>query len=320
MAINYTLDTFKIYDEEFNAMLAEQLERNLEIFNSSTGGGIILTTESLKGQYEKKAMFKALSSATIKNRDPKSVATIVFDTLDQLENIGVKVDRFNAIQKTADSFAKLAQDPDSSFSAIVGVLTADLIVADAVETAVSAIMGATQAEATHVIGDGTSEMTFKDINSAQFVYGDAFKNVACILMHSSTAKQLVDLNIDEKLTGVANLTIQSGTYASLGIPVVISDIEALTMTAGKGVLFLTTGAVVLTNSESVRAYTDFDPTTENTMLRMKREWSMSVMCKGFSYTKGTVSPTNAILVDKASWTKTATDNKTLGAVIFNSKS
>lgn len=319
MPINYTLDTFKIYDKEFQAGVEKALDKNLDVFNTATRGAIILTTESLKGQYEKKAMFKALAQTTIKVRDPESVATIVFDTLDELENIGVKVNRYSAIQKTADAFAKLAQDPDNSFSSIVGVLTADLITMDMIETAVSALMGATQAEASHVIGDGLTDMTFKDINSAQFAYGDQYKNVVSILMHSSTAKAFTDVNIDEKMDNVGGVTIQNGTIASLGLPIIISDIEALTMTAGKGVLVMTTGAVTVTNSETPRIYTDFDPTTENTMLRLKREWAVNVACKGVSYTKGTVNPNNTDLADMASWTVTSSDTKGIGAVIINSK-
>jgi len=320
MAVNYTLDTFKIYDKEFQAGLEQALNRNLDVWNGATGGGLILATESLKGQYEKKALIASLSQTTIKHRDPSSVAQIVFDTLDELEFIGVKVNRYSAIQKTADTFAKLAEDPNTSFSTAVGYLTGDLIANDMIETAVSALMGATQAEATHVLGDGTADMTFNDINSAQFVYGDQFKNVKSILMHSSTAKAFTDVNIGEKMDNVGGVTIQNGSIASLGIPIVVSDIDALAMAAGKGVLFLTTGAATLTNSETPRVYADFDPTTENTMLRLKREWALNVSVKGFSYTKGTPNPTNAILADKASWTKVATDTKSLGAVIFNSKS
>ncbi len=317
MAINYTLDTFKIYDKEFQDGVEKSLNRNLDVWNSSTRGGMVLTTESLKGQYERKALFKAMGQATIKDRDPSSVATIVFDTLDELENIGVKVNRYSAIQKTADAFAKLAKDPEASFSTIVGVLTGDLIANDMIETAVSALMGATQVEATHVLGNGTADIAFTDINEAQYVYGDQYKNVACIFMHSTTAKAFTDVNIAEKMDNVGGITIGNGTIKSLGLPIIISDVEALTMTAGKGVIFMTTGAVTLTNSENPRIYTDFDPTTENTVLRIKREWAMNVSCKGFSYTKGTVNPSNADLAASASWTKTASDNKTLGAVIFN---
>ncbi len=319
MAINYTLDTFKIYDKEFQDGMEEALNRNLDVWNTVTGGGLILTTESLKGQYEKKALIAALSQSVIKLRDPSSVAAIVFDTLDELEFIGVKVNRYSAIQKTADTFAKLAQDPNTSFSTAVGYLTGDLISNDMIETAVSALMGATQAEATHVLGAGTADMTFLDVNAAKYVYGDQYKNVVCILMHSSAAKAFTDVNIAEKMDNVGGLTIQSGSIASLGLPIIISDIAALDMTTGQGVLFLTVGAATLTNSETPRIYTDFDPTTENTMLRIKREWALNVSCKGFSYTKGTVNPSLADLAAAGSWTKVATDNKSLGAVIVNVK-
>ncbi len=317
MAINYTLDTFKIYNKETQEGIEKALNENLDVWNSATGGGLILTTESLKGQYEYKALIAALSKSVIKKRDPKSVATIIFDTLDEIEFIGVKTDRYSAIQKTADAFAKLAQDPSTSFSKAVGYLTGDLIADNMIEAGVSALMGATQAEASHVLGTGAADMKFEDISSAKFVYGDQYKNVVCILMHSTSAEKFEGLNISEKLDTVAGYTIQTGKWHSLGIPIVVADIDALDMATGKGVLFLTAGAVTVTNSETPRVYTDFDPTTENTVLRLKREWSFNVACKGFSYTKGTASPDDTVLADKASWTKVASDNKSLGAVIFN---
>ena len=83
MAIDYTLSTFKIYNKEMQAGMEKALNKNLDVWNQATRGGMILTTESLKGEYEYKALIAALKKATIKKRDPKSVATIIFDTLDE---------------------------------------------------------------------------------------------------------------------------------------------------------------------------------------------------------------------------------------------
>jgi len=321
MAINYTLDTFKIYDAEFNSAYIEALQMNVNVWNAASAGTIILSAESMKGNFEKKAIFKELSSSSImKHRDPSSVAAITAETLDQIEQIGVKLNRYSFIQKTADAFAKLAMDPDATFSQIVGVATAQAQVEDAVNTIIGAVSGAIQSEATMVMGDGTKEMTFTDVNALRFAYGDKFDRVKALWMHSSTASKFVDLNINEKMDNVGGITINTGKFASLGLPVIIVDSPSFGMTAGKAVLALTDEAGIVIDSEAPRTYVDFDPTSENTMLRIKRETAMNILVKGYSYTKGTVSPTNAVLSNKTSWGKFATDMKNTAGVVFNSKS
>jgi len=321
MAINYTRDTFKIYNKEFNESYIEALQMEVDIWNASSAGTIILTTESLKGDFDKKAIFKELASSTIiKHRDPSSVGAITAETLDQIEQIGVKLNRYSFIQKTADAFAKLAQDPDATFSQIVGVATAQAQVEDAVNTIIGSLVGAIQVNASMVEGDGTADMTFDDVNTLRFKFGDKYSNVKALLMHSTTASKFVSLNIAEKMDNVGGMTINTGKFASLGLPVIIVDSPSFAMATGKAILALTSEAGVVIDSETPRVYTDFDPTTENTMLRIKRETAMNVTVKGFSYTKGTVSPTNAVLFAKTSWAQFATDIKNTAGSLFNSKS
>ena len=321
MASNYTKDTFKIYNAEFNEKYIEALQMEVDIWNSNGAGTIVLTTESLKGDFEKKAIFKELASSTlIKHRDPSSVATITAETLDQIEQIGVKLNRYSYVQKTADAFAKLAVDPDATFSQIVAVATAQAQVEDAVNTIIGSLVGAIQVNASMVKGDGTADMTFTDVNALRFAFGDKYSNVKALLMHSTTASKFVDLNIAEKMDNVGGMTINTGKFASLGLPVIIIDSPSFAMTAGKAVLALTSEAGVVVDSESPRIYTDFDTSTENTMLRIKRETAMNVTVKGYTYTKGDVSPTNTVLFDKASWGQFATDIKNTAGSLFNSKS
>jgi len=323
MAINYTKDTFVIQDAEFNEAYIEALQMEVNVWNQSSAGAIILTTESLKGDFDKKAIFKELSSSTlIKHRDPSSVGTITAETLDQIEQIGVKLNRYSFVQKTADAFAKLAMDPDVTFSQIVGVATAQAQVEDAVNTIIGALVGAIGSSANTKMhqGDGTTEMTFTDINALRFAFGDKYNNVVALMMHSTTASKFVDLNIAEKMDNVGGMTINTGKFSSLGLPIIIVDSPSFDMTAGKAVLALTSEAGVVVDSEQARVYTDFDVTTENTMLRIKRETAMNVTVKGYTYTVGTVSPTNAVLFDSASWGQFATDDKNTAGAIFNTLS
>jgi len=320
MANTSTQSSFVIYDEEFNSSLVERLQTNIDVWNTSSKGGLVLTTKALMGHYSKVSMYKALAQDVIKELDPTKDGVTSWDTFESFENVSVKVKRTVNIKKTVDAFRVMLNDPAASFSQITGALTADLITKDAIETGLSALAGAIENEPTFVLGDGTKPLTFKDINAAQFVYGDQFSKVACILVHSNTARGLVDLNIDEKLSNVAGVTIQSGQWSTLGIPVVITDLDALKDGAGFKAMFLTEGGLMVEASESVDAFTQIDLEASPALLKFKREWAFNVAVKGFSYdTAKGAYPTKAVLANKTSWKKTVQDNKELPAVIFKAK-
>ena len=311
---------FVIYDEEFNSSLHERLNVNINLWNSQTHGGLVLTTKDAMGHFSKVSMYKKLSEAVVQEFDPRTKGTTAWTSLEQFENASVKVWRDYAVSGTLDEFKVMLKEPNATFSQLVGALTADLITKDAVETLVGALVGAIQNEPTHVIGDYTTEVGFKDINKARFVYGDQFANVACILVHSDAAHGLADLNIDEKLDVVAGYTIKTGSWANLGIPLVISDIAALKNTTNNNVLFLTSGGAMVQNSEKVTVVSQIDIDARPMEMKLKREWAFNVGMKGISYdTTKTAYPTRANLADKKSWKITASDKKDLPCVLFKSK-
>jgi len=318
MANESTQSSFVIYDEEFNSAMMERLQVNIQVWNSATKGGLVLTTKHMMGHFNKVSMYKALAETVIKELDPRVEGTTTWDTFESFENASVKVKRDVNIKKAVDAFRVMLKDPKATFSQIVGGLTADLITKDAIETGLGALIGAIENDASHVLGDYTTALTFKDINKAQFVYGDKFSNVACILMHSNTTQAIVDLNIDEKLDSVAGFTIGSGKWHSLGIPIITADLTALIDGAnGYRALFLTAGALMVEASESVDVFTDIDLNTRPAQLRLKREWAYNVGIKGYTYdvSKGAY-PTRALLGTSSSWVKTVSDDKELPCVLF----
>jgi len=316
MAGNIT--DFVIYDEEFGNAYTETLKQRVGYYNEASRGTIIMTSKSILGNFEKQSFFKSLASAALVNhRDPASVAAITAQKIEQGEKIGVKLNRYSYIQNSLDSFKKIGQG-EASFSQEVGVLTAMAAAEDAFNTAIAALMGSLQVTGGHAVqGDGTADLTFKGVNALRFAYGDNYDAVKVLIMHSSTAKTFVDLNIDEKLDTVAGVTIRTAQIASLGIPILITDSPDLAMTAGKGVLALTTNACVIVDSEEPTADIQRVQGQQNLLLSMQREWAFNVSVKGISYTDAAISPTNADLADKTKWTKTATDVKDVAGVIFN---
>lgn len=313
-----TIADFIIYDEEFQNAYTETLAQRVNYYNEASRGTILLTSRSILGNFEKMSFFKSLASATLVNhRDPASVASITAQKIEQGEKIGVKLNRYSYIQNTLDSFKKIGQG-EASFSTEVGVLTAMASAEDQFNTAIAGLMGALQVTGGHAVqGDGTTNIDFKGVNALRFAFGDNYDAVKVLVMHSTTAKSFVDLNIDEKLDTVAGVTIQTAQIQSLGIPILISDSPDLDMTAGKGILALTDEACLLVDSEVPTADVQRLQGTENLMLSMQREWAFNLSIKGISYSSTGISPTNADLKTSTNWTKSATDNKHLAGVIFN---
>ena len=319
MATSGTQTDFVIYDEEFASGLWERMNVNIDLWNNATKGGLLISTKNLMGHFNKVSMYKRLAQAVIEEFDPRTKGTTTWTNLEQFENASVKVWRDMALSGTLDEFKVMLNEPNTTFSAVVGGLTADMITKDAIETLVGSLVGAIQNEATHVLGDYTAAIGFKDVNEAQFVYGDQYKDVACVLMHSNAKRGIVDLNIDEKLDVIAGYTIQTGESHLLGLPVICSDIDALKNGANNNILFLKTGAAMVQNSETVTAVTQIDIDARPMEMKLKREWAFNVGLAGITYdTSKTAYPTRVNLADKTSWKITAEDTKDLPCVLFKS--
>ena len=319
-----TLADFVIYDEQFQNAYTETLSQRVDFYNAASRGTIVLTSKSILGNFEKMSFFKSLASATLVNhRDPASVAGITADKIEQGEKIGVKLNRYSYIQNTLDSFKKIGTG-EATFSQEVGVLTALAATEDQFNTAIAALVGSLQTTNGHAVqGDGLANIDFKGVNALRFAYGDNYNAVKVLVMHSATAQAFVDLNIDEKIDTVAGVTIQTAEIASLGIPILITDSPSLAqavtgLTGANAILALAENAAIIVDSESPTADIQRVQGQQNLMLSLQREWAFNVSILGISYTDTTVSPTNTDLATPANWTKSATDIKHLGGVLFDS--
>jgi len=319
MATSGTQTDFIINDAQFNTTFYERLNVNINLWNTATRGGLLMTSKDLQGHFSKVTMYKRLAQSVVNEFDPRTKGTTTWTNLEQFENASVKVWRDMAISDTLDAFKVMLNEPNATFSAVVGGLTADMITKDAIETLVGALAGAIENEPTHVIGDYTSAVDYKTLNKGRFVYGDQYSEIACILTHSNGAEGMANLAIDEKLDVIAGYTIKTGKWDTLGIPVIVADIEALKDGANNNILMLRAGSAMVQNSEKVTAITQVDIEARPMELKLKREWAFNVGLKGITYdTTKTAYPTRAQLADKTFWKITASDTKELPCVKFKS--
>ncbi len=116
-----------------------------------------------------------------------------------------------------------------------------------------------------------------------------------------------------------------GTTATMGKPVWVTDLEALS--AGHGAAAADSGAVLALTKGAITVIQDSDFYVENQTTLLKEnititwqgEGQYGVDLKGYAYDK-TKAVTRASLLTTANWTKiVVSDKNTLGGVLFTTK-
>ena len=103
----------------------EKLTQNVEAFNGASNGTILLTTESLIGDFEVEDFFAQFADGTLsKDRDPSSTASITPEKMTQISKINPKVNKYSYISMTLDAFKKKGWTGDT-FSMLAGEAAAE---------------------------------------------------------------------------------------------------------------------------------------------------------------------------------------------------
>jgi hypothetical protein len=317
-----TMADFKIYDEQFYGGQYEYLAQNLNIFNGASNGAFVLASDLVKGEFEREAFLKNLAAATAR-RDPTSIAGVADQKLTMDEFVGVKANgRFGPFAQTLDSWKKIAEDPEQ-FSLIMGRVYGQAKLADFVNTAVAAAVAGLRGQAA-LLKTVANTITHGDIVNAIALRGDAANEIACFVMHSKQYFDLVGQAITDKIFGVANVTIYSGTVATFGKPTIVTDAPGL-ITAGApntyNMLALVPGAVTVKESEKDSVVSQPVTGQENISLRIQGEYAMNISLKGMKWDAAGAAghPTDAALATSANWIKAVAQDKGLLGVCLNSQ-
>ncbi len=311
-----TKTDFVINNEIASYAYMEKLTQNVEAFNGASNGTILLTTESLIGDFEVEDFFAQFADGTLsKDRDPSSTSSITPEKMSQISKINPKVNKYSYISMTLDSFKKKGWTGDT-FSMLAGEAAAEHSIREKLNTLIASGMGAIQSEATMVDGDGLSEIAYADFPALFAKFEDQVGSVELFVMTSGAYYALMGTAIAEKLMNVAGYTINKGANPTFGIPVLVTNSPQLAMTEGNAIMALTKGALVGVDSEVVSSAGGIVRGQENLIIESQTEYAYSIRVKGYSYTAVTISPSAAVLGTDTSWTSVAALQNTCGA-IFN---
>jgi hypothetical protein len=317
MAIG-TKSDFKIYNEQFFGGFTELLMQNADIFNAASAGTILVRPRRLKGDYEQESFVPEIASL-ITRRDVTSVSAATDLKMTQLEKASVKINRkIGPIAQTLDAWKKIAEDPQM-FSLLLGQQTAKAALVDYVDTAIKAAIAALGNNSSVVYDGSAGTMTHTALATGLSKFGDAAKSIKCFVMHSKVWFDLVKQSITDKITNVADVTINQGTAASLNRPVIVTDSAELVVSGTPNnyyTLGLVQAGIEIDESEEKDVESQIVTGLENLVMRIQGEYAYNLGMKGFTWdiTNGGANPTNSSIGTASNWDQVATDYRSLAGV------
>lgn len=313
-----TKGNFVIYQEEFFSGLNEVIQQNSAVFNEASGNTMRLVPRMIRGEFEKESFFRAINGM-ISHRNTGSTSDADRSLLTQGEMVGVKLNRrIGPAEHTMDAFKKIQVDP-GEFSFILGQQAGEEALRDYVNTAAMSVSTAisTQDGGSGSIGNlitdiyGSSE-TNKKLRAEHLIramarMGDRSQRVRAWVVHSKPWFDLMEGQIADKVTNVADVVIYGGAPGTLGRPVIVTDSASLINYDTDGVtalsytvLGLTEDAVVLNQSEEETIMSDVILGKQNIIMQYQGEYAYNLRVKGFAY-GGSANPDNAALASGANW-------------------
>ncbi len=323
---------FKIYQNELRGGIVEQLMQASAFFNGA-GGAISLTSVSRRGDYSKESFFKNIATV-VSRRDTTSVAAATDLPLTMDEIISVKLNRtIGPVTQTYDAFAKMAMDmTPEAFSVLLGGMIGKAMQVEMLNSGLRAARAALVTHATNMHTVASSgEITTSALVDGLAKFGDAASNISAWVMHSKVYFDLMQHQIGTSANGdiVSGVVVQSATPATLNRPVIVTDSDALLVAGGSGsgaytdyhTLGLTSGAIVLENSESERVVLDEVTGLQNLVIRLQGEYAYNAGVKGFKWdtTNGGVNPNDTALGTGTNWDTAVSSNKSVAGVLIKSR-
>ena len=313
----------KIYESQFQSGLTETLTQNVEAFNASSNGALVLRSAQVKGNFEQAAFLTTVASL-ITRQDITSDSALTPTKMAQNENVAVKLHRKSATDLTQ----KAAAMAGISFDELVfahGEQFAKAMTVDMLNAALLAarVALANQADVTNdVTGATTKTITHKNLLQTLAKFGDASDKVVAWVMHSQQFFDLGVQSITDNITPVADGIIRRVDVQGLGRPILVTDSPSLVAVADTPdsffVLGLQAGAVDVNQSEAVNTVLDNVTGLEQLVVRRQSEYAFNLGVRGFKWdmANGGANPTDGTLGTATNWDKVATDKKDLAGVVL----
>lgn len=319
------LSNMQVYDTEIASNTIELLGQKLEAFNAASLNAMQLSTAAWRGNYDKQSFFNNISAAQRRVDRTIPVATQASTALSQSEVVGVKVaGGFGPLIFEPSQMTWMMEDPGTAIMVIAEGF-ADALLADQLNTALSAAVAATanQAALVNDVSTLTTPLGVSQIaiNNSHAKFGDMSNQLVTDFMTGSVYHKLIAqaLNNGERLFVAGNVQV----IDILGKRVVVTDSPALAPAGKDNVLSVVSGGIIVDNAGDI--ITNLDTTNGQTRIETtwQADYTFGLKLKGYAWdtANGGASPTDAELATGTNWDKAvAFDKHLLGTLCIGSSS
>lgn len=316
-----------IYNDEFFGGMTEVIQQEADVFNAASGNALRMTTRISRGDFEKESFIKHVADL-VRDRDPESNAAVSDKKFTQDELIKVKVNKgIGPVAQTLDSWRKIGQDP-RLMSFYFGEQVGRQVAADYVNSTLTALVAAIGTESAIVYDAVLQDTDFPSkkiraefLTRAIALLGDKATRLKAWVMNSAAYFQLVEQQISDKVTNVADVVIYGGTPGTVGRPVIVTDSPALVGTGADSnperynILGLVEDAAEVAQSEEEVIHSEIVSGQQNLIMRVQGEYAYNIGLKGFAF-GGTKNPNLAALGTGANWSFVMHDIKLSPGVLL----
>ena len=313
----------KIDNEIVKTSMTEVMMQNIALFNTASAGAIALRTEYFMGDAIEVSKLAEIANL-VAGRDPTSDAAATVKAISSVDetNIAIYFTTGSVEFKNVDA-ARYGSDVDA-FSAAVGEQIAVGFLNYVINRGIIACRAAMESEATVINGDGTTAVSYVELNSTLAKFGDASGSIVAWIMDGAKYHALMgDGLANVKTDNVAGGIINAGATGTLGRPAFVTDSIGLVMkdiatglVDTSAILGLTAAGINIIEREAREIFTETIGGQANLKTRLQAEGEAALDVKGYTFSGGT-APDDATLGAKANWALAATDIKSSAGVLLN---
>lgn len=315
------LSNMKVFNREVQTATIETLAQMVDKFNAASGGAIVLTNQGFEGDYRYENFWQGIHSA-LRNVDRYAANSDATPTaLAQLQEIGVKVaGGFGPILWEPGQLTWVQKSPGEAVE-VISRNMAEAILQYQLNSGIAAAVGAIEAGAANTVYDaGTDVLSYRHVNRAHALFGDASQMLIADVMDGTSFHNLIDANLANEATlfNAGNVRVVD----ILGRRVVVTDAPALretpaTTTNDAKILSLVAGGVtvydgsdLITNIETTNGKFRIETT-------MQADFSFGLALKGYQWDTNTggKSPSDSDIATGGNWDKIATSYKHTAGVM-----
>lgn len=308
-----TASGLTFYDQHFETGVLQALTEITDIFNTSSGGALLLDAGAERGRNPKRTFFHSREDL-IQTRDPSGSGSLVPRKLVNAEKGTVK--RFYAAPLTFTRQDWIDQGmSEETGSRLFGAQFGQNLAIEYVNAAIAAAVGAIGAiGATAVHDQDGSALSHAILNTGLFKFGDRRQSLRTLVASSTPLLSLSNAPMTSQPIAyqVGGATIFNGSIATFGLPVVNVDSPSLWIDNpdpdpdNYWTLALVGGAVQVREGPLATAFSFLPGTASSTpenmswLLSLEAEYEIEV--RGVSWT-GASNPSIAALADPSNWTQ-----------------